>query len=484
MPHGLGWFHQSVERARWSRRKLSPRTGARLTSLQNPQSQIFTFGYDALSRRTSLARTNGVTSTYGYDALSRLLSVLHRLGSSTLDGATYAVDAVGNRTSKRYQPSGPTTNYGYDSIYQLFNATQGSSTTESYSYDSVGNRLSSLQASYTYNSSNEIASASNASYAYDNNGNVLSKTDVTGTTSYTWDAENRLTQVTLPGTGGSVTFQYDPFGRRIYKSSLNGTNIFAYDGANIVEEVDAAGTLVARYTQGPGIDEPKAMLRGANTSYYQQDGLGTVTSLSGVSGSLAQTYVFDSFGQQTASSGSLTNPFRYTGREFDPETGLYYYRARYYDPTIGRFISEDPAGFEGGFNFYRYVENDPIDSTDPTGLKTYECTAPLHAAPKLYNKVPLMYHEYLCVVGKDGKPVCVGQDREGSAFWSKGKPSDDNMSRGKCEQKEPDNQCIEQCILAEGAKPRPRYGIGPQGTDCQEWADDTLNKCQKQCKKK
>jgi RHS repeat-associated protein len=82
-----------------------------------------------------------------------------------------------------------------------------------------------------------------------------------------------------------------------------------------------------------------------------------------------QTYQYDSFGKQTASSGSLTNPFQYTARELDPETSLYYYRARYYDQTAGRFLSEDPVGFNGGANFYAYVYNNPVLFVDPSGLQ-------------------------------------------------------------------------------------------------------------------
>jgi len=147
--------------------------------------------------------------------------------------------------------------------------------------------------------------------------------------------------------GSGVSFKYDPFGRRIYKSSSSGTSVFAYDGDNLVEETNSSGTAIARYSQGLNIDEPLAMLRSSTTSFYQADGLGSITSLSNTTGSLAQTYTFDSFGNQTASSGSLTNPFQYTARESDPETGLYYYRARYYDASTGRFVSEDPIGFRG-----------------------------------------------------------------------------------------------------------------------------------------
>ncbi|HLZ52533.1 MAG TPA: RHS repeat-associated core domain-containing protein [Candidatus Acidoferrum sp.] len=106
------------------------------------------------------------------------------------------------------------------------------------------------------------------------------------------------------------------------------------------------------------------------SSYFQADGLGSITALSSGAGALAQTYAFDSFGKQTASSGLLTNPFQYTARESDPETGLYYYRARYYDPAVGRFVSNDPIGFGGmTSNFYVYVANDPQDSWDPLGLR-------------------------------------------------------------------------------------------------------------------
>ena len=247
--------------------------------------------------------------------------------------------------------------------------TQNSTSTESYTYDPVGNRLSSLGvSSYTNNSSNELTSTSNATYTYDLNGNLLTKVVGSSTTSYAWDYENRMTSVTLPGSGGTVTFAYDPFGRRIKKVTSSATSIFAYDGDNLVEETNASGTAVARYSQGLNIDEPLAMLRGGATSFYHADGLGSVTSLSSAAGSIANTYTYDSFGNLTASTGSVVNPLQYTGRESDAETGLYYYRARYYDPATGRLLSEDPIVFMGGSNFYRYSFNNPVNFIDPSGL--------------------------------------------------------------------------------------------------------------------
>jgi RHS repeat-associated protein len=180
-----------------------------------------------------------------------------------------------------------------------------------------------------------------------------------------WGCENSRGKTAV---GSGVSFKYDPFGRRIYKSSSAGTSIFAYDGGNLIEETNSSGTVVARYEDTQNTDEPVAMLRSSTTSFYQADGLGSITSLSNAAGALAQTYTFDSFGKQTASSGSLTNPFQYTARELDTETGLYYYRARYYDPSAGRFLSEDPTMFEGGINFYDYVRNSPNNLVDQSGL--------------------------------------------------------------------------------------------------------------------
>jgi len=347
----------------------------RLTSLAfNGQNPGFTFGYDGLRRRTSLTRPNGVNTTYGYDSVSRLLSILHKLGSTTLDGASYTYDNAGNRTSKTDLQANVTSNYGYDNIYQLLQVTQGASTTESYSYDAVGNRLSSSGVSpYSYNSSNELTSTPSTTYTYDYNGNTQSKSDGTA---YTWDYDNRLKQVTLPGSGGTVNFKYDPFGRRAQKSFTQGsttttTNYF-YDGRSLLEELDQNGNVLARYTQNRQIDEPLAELRSGTTSYYDADGLQSITSLSNSGGSLTNTYAYDTFGNITSSTGTVLNPFRFTGREFDLETGTYYYRARFYDQNVGRFLSEDPLSYPDGTGFYVYVNNNPPNLFDPLGLCPWE----------------------------------------------------------------------------------------------------------------
>ena len=204
--------------------------------------------------------------------------------------------------------------------------------------------------------------------ALDANGNTLS--DPSGK-SYAWDFGNRLVQAVVPGSG-TVTFKYDPLGRRIQKSSWLGTTNYLYDGLNLIDEVDNAGNVLARYTQTTIIDEPLSLSRASATSYYQQDGLGSTTSLSSSAGALANTYTYDSFGNLTASTGTVTNPLRYTGREFDQETGMHYYRARHYDQNIGRFISEDPFRSSLKMNRYSYVSNRPVSLIDPSG-KQEQC---------------------------------------------------------------------------------------------------------------
>jgi hypothetical protein len=146
--------------------------------------------------------------------------------------------------------------------------------------------------------------------AYDANGNTL--TDAQGR-SFTWDFENRLTQAVVPGTnGGTTNFKYDPFGRRIQKSGPLGTTNYLYDGLDLIEEADSSSNVLARYTEGLGVDHALSMLRAGTTVYYQQDGIASVTSLSNSSSSLANTYTYDSFGcspaQFAQSPGACTGP--------------------------------------------------------------------------------------------------------------------------------------------------------------------------------
>ena len=182
-----------------------------------------------------------------------------------------------------------------------------------------------------------------------------------------WNAENQLVRVTKD-TAEVGRYAYDPIGRRVEKVAGANTNGYAYDGVDILRQ--ASGGRVVRYVQGPRIDEPLAAEdAGGQLVYEHADELGSQVKSTDGSGAVTASRTYEAFGGPGASSAS--ERYAYTGREWDPETGLYYYRARYYDPKLGRFISEDPIGFDGGANAYGYVEQNPVRYFDPMGL--YHC---------------------------------------------------------------------------------------------------------------
>jgi RHS repeat-associated protein len=182
-----------------------------------------------------------------------------------------------------------------------------------------------------------------------------------GTYTYTWDREDRLTGIS--GGGLTVTYKYDYVGRRSSKTVGGQTTTYIYDGQNLIAE---RGASVAEYLYGPGIDEPLAMYRSSTAYYYNVDGLGSVNLVNDASGTVQDKYLYDGWGITRSSTTPIANPFVYTGRE-SGEAGLLYYRARFYNYNLGRFISEDPIKLME-MSLYSYVENNPLLFRDPSGL--------------------------------------------------------------------------------------------------------------------
>ena len=247
---------------------------------------------------------------------------------------------------------------------------------ESYAYDAEGNRTTShLSASYTHDAANRLRQDAETCYDYDTNGNLETKTARVGlagcigdVTTYEYDVLNRLVRIDFAD-ATYAAYRYDAQGRRIEKDVNGSLTRYVYDDDAILLEFDGTDALLATYSHGEQIDQPLAMERGGQNYFYHIDHLGSVRLLTDAAGAVANRYDYDAFGNLEATSfETIVNPFGFTARERDAESGLMFYRARYYDPRIGRFISEDPIGFAGeDLNLYRYVYNGSVNMIDPTG---------------------------------------------------------------------------------------------------------------------
>jgi RHS repeat-associated protein len=192
----------------------------------------------------------------------------------------------------------------------------------------------------------------------------MTKVDGADAWSYEWNAEGLLSRVTKNGLE-VARHKYDALGRRVEKVVGGTATTYTYDGEDIFQQI--GGGFTTRFIHGPGIDEPLGLDLAGTFYVAHADTLGSVYKLTSATGAVGFSQTFDAFGNpQIATVGGHS----FTGREWDPETGLYYYRARYYDPKIGRFISEDPIGFGGGINFYAYAYNRPTTLIDPFGLES------------------------------------------------------------------------------------------------------------------
>lgn len=355
----------------------------RVTSITNPQGQIITFSYDAIGRRTQMVYPNGIRTRYVYDAAGQITQILHEKAANQTAVAftNYTYDVSGNRIGIA-DASGNHT-FTYDVLNRLTGAGHSGMSSlpvksEIFSYDASGNRTAdAARTGYAYNDANRIVSDSSFSYTSDASGNMTSRTDQGSgqTTTFAYDSANRLVQVSA-STYTIATYKYDMAGRRIEKNVGGTITRYVYDGQDILAMIDGGNNLIALFTHGPGIDSPLIMRRSGQDYYFHADALGSVNALTDGIGNILETYEYQAFGQtmvkdtQGAYNQSMVgNTFQYTSRELDSESGLYFYRARYYDTGTGRFLQEDPIGFTSGdINLYRYGFDNPLTYVDPLGL--------------------------------------------------------------------------------------------------------------------
>jgi RHS repeat-associated protein len=242
-------------------------------------------------------------------------------------------------------------------------------------------------------------SGAGSTFAFDANGNMISD----GTKTYSWDAENRLVSVTQGGTT-LASFTYNKDGIRGTKTAGGVTTTYVLDGNNVVEERSTAG--VTKHFHGPGVDSVLGSQDASGAvSYYVRDHLGSIRQKTSALGQTTLTRDYDPWGNPLA--GAAIGGWAFTGREWDPETNLYYYRARYYDPKIGRFISRDPLDSTGVENPYSYCRNNPIKYVDPDGREAV--TAAVVTAAIIVLTIEAMIHEILILLAKATFP---GRDPE------------------------------------------------------------------------
>ena len=251
-----------------------------------------------------------------------------------------------------------------------------------FTYDLAGNRT---DGSALVGLGNRLTRFNGDSLVYDLDGNVIRRFRIADSSVFNqtlyWNSAAELdsARTVRQGVPEIVRFGYDLFGRRVRKAGASGTAYYIYDRSHVVAEYDASGTLKRHYSYYPGTDKPHSVATSGVRLYYIADGRGNVSGLVGPWNNMTAIYAkyrYLPFGEADSTYHfTVTNNVRFAGRELDPETGLYYNRARYYDPQLGRFVSEDPIGIAGGLNQYAYGFNNPVDVRDPSG--TCPCAIPL-----------------------------------------------------------------------------------------------------------
>ncbi len=358
------------------------------------------YAYDPGNRVTARTYRNGTAASYTYNADNWTTNIQHSLSSTPIAGFSYGYDNEANRLyENKLSDPAHSEAYQYDSTYRLITYKVGTLvgstvpvplTQTSYTLDPVGNPVNQVTngvpQTRAYNPTNEVLQIGSQAVTYDGDGN----TGNDGAYSYAYDEENRLTSVTRLSDSAVVgRYLYDALSRRVQTvADPNGapsTTSFYYDTARVIEEQSGGATL-ATYVYGNYIDELLTMDRGGQPYYYHQSSRWSVEAVTDHTGTAVERYSYDAYGAVTITPGgggspltniwgtphsAIGNRYLFTGREFDEESGLYYYRSRFYDTAKERFLVRDSAEYEDGPNLYSYVQDNPINRLDPDGMKAW-----------------------------------------------------------------------------------------------------------------